>query len=64
MVRENYNKSNDANRKIIYEMERIQCKEIIQKEKRSFLNEILKVVEKTHLQGSIRNFFRTIMQYT
>jgi len=47
MARDNYAKFNDANRKIIYEIERKNCKRIIQREKRNFLNGILQEAEKT-----------------
>lgn len=41
MARDNYVKCNDVNTKIIYEIERKNCKRIIQREKRNFLNGIL-----------------------
>jgi len=58
MVWENYIKSNDANRKIINEMERKKCKEIIQKEKRSFLNKILKEAKTDHSQKQYKEFLQ------
>jgi hypothetical protein len=63
MSRDNYVKLNDANTKKIYGIERKNCKRIIQREKRNFLNGILQEAEKDRSQGSIRNFFRTIRQY-
>lgn len=61
MGRDNDVKCN--NTKIIYEIERKNCKRMIQKEKRNFLNNIQQEAEKDCLQGNIRNFFRTIKQY-
>ncbi|XP_025421252.1 craniofacial development protein 2-like [Sipha flava] len=63
MAQDNYVKYNDANTKIIYEIERKNCKRIIQREKRNFLNSILQEAEKDRSQSSIRNFFRTIRHY-
>lgn len=63
MARDKYVKFNDANTKIIYEVERKNCKRVIQREKRNFLNGILQEAEKDRSKGSIRNFFRTIRQY-
>ena len=47
----------------LYTLERKNCKRIIQREKRKYLNEILKEVENNHSQGKARHFFRTIRQY-
>jgi len=47
----------------IYTLERKNCKRIIQREKRKYLNEILKEAENNHSQGKARHFFRTIKQY-
>lgn len=63
MARDNYVKCNNANTKIKYEIDRKNCKRIIQREKRNFLNNILQETEKDGSQGSIRIFFRTIRQY-
>lgn len=44
----------------LYTLERKNCKRIIQREKRKYLNEILKKAEKNHSQGKAGQFFRTI----
>jgi hypothetical protein len=63
MARNNYVTFNDANTKKIYGIKRKNCKRIIQREKRNFLNGILQEAEKDRSQSSIRNFFRSIRQY-
>lgn len=63
MAREKYVKYNGAITKILYEIEKKNCKRIIQREKRNFLDGILQEAEKYRSQGSIRNFFRTTRQY-
>jgi hypothetical protein len=59
MARDNYVKINDANTKKIYGIERKNCKRIIKREKRNFLNGILQVAEKDRSQGgknTLKNF--------
>jgi len=56
LARENYNRSGDQLSREKYEKERRKCKSVLQREKRSFLNEILRDAEKNKSQGSI-NFF-------
>jgi len=47
----------------LYTLERKNCKRIMQREKRKYLNEILKEAEKNHSRGKTRHIFRTIKQY-
>ncbi|KAL4098346.1 hypothetical protein QTP88_022976 [Uroleucon formosanum] len=49
--------------KNIFLNERKNCKRIIQREKRKFINGILEEAEKDRSQGKIRNFFKTIGRY-
>ncbi|KAL4143954.1 hypothetical protein QTP88_006202 [Uroleucon formosanum] len=49
--------------KNIFLNERKNCKRIIQREKRNFINGILEETEKDRSQGKIRNFFKTIGWY-
>lgn len=46
--------------KNIFLNERKNCKRIIQREKRKFINGILEEAEKDRSQGKIRNFFKTV----
>jgi len=54
-----YKKSGNQSAKDIFLIERKNCKGVIQKEKRKFLNRMLEEAEKDHLQGKLRNFFKT-----
>jgi len=53
----------DQNTKEVYEMERRNCRHILQKEKRNFLNGLLEEAERNHLQGNSRSFFRIIKKH-
>ncbi|KAL4111931.1 hypothetical protein QTP88_015797 [Uroleucon formosanum] len=52
VMRDNYNK------------ERKNCKRVLKRKKRNFLNGILQEAEKDRSQGSIRNLFKTIKKYS
>jgi len=57
VMRDNYNKEGDQSIRETYEKERKNCKGVLQREKRNFLNGILQETEKDRSQGSISNFF-------
>ncbi|VVC36479.1 Reverse transcriptase domain [Cinara cedri] len=46
-----------------YEAERRACKQVMQREKRNHMNELLRETEQDHTQGRIRNFFVKIKKY-
>jgi len=47
----------------IYEAERRACERIMQKEKRNYMNDLLRETELDHTQGRIQNFFPKIKKY-
>lgn len=61
--RQNYLKNHLAGSKELFEKERRRCKQIIQREKRKFMNEILLNTEQDYTQGRVRNFFATIKKH-
>ncbi|KAL4104223.1 hypothetical protein QTP88_019532 [Uroleucon formosanum] len=46
-----------------YEEERRACKRVMQREKRNYMNELLRETEQDRSQGNIRNFFVKIKKY-
>jgi hypothetical protein len=61
--RQNYLRNQSAEAKELFEEERRRCKQVIQREKRKYLNEILRNTEQDHTQGRVRTFFAAIKKY-
>ncbi|KAL4082886.1 hypothetical protein QTP88_029540 [Uroleucon formosanum] len=49
--------------KELFETERKRCKQVIQREKRKYMNEIIHNTEQDYTQGRVRNFFAAIKRH-
>lgn len=59
LSRDKYLVLQDQNTKAVDEKERRDCRHILQKDKRNFLNRLLEEAERNRSQGNSRNIFRT-----
>lgn len=58
--RQNYLRNLLAESKELFETERKKCKQVIQRKKRKYMNEIIHNTEQDYTQGRVRNFFAAI----
>lgn len=61
--RRDYIENQSAHLKEAFEAERRECKKVLQREKRKFMNELLRSTEQNYTQGNVREFFTTIKKY-
>lgn len=61
--RQKYLRNLSAESKELFETERKRCKQIIQREKRKYMNEIIHNTEQDYTQGRVRNFFTAIKRH-